>query len=119
MRRWFIALFALHFWVLVAAFALGQGSAPTQARATATAEPWVTVINGAAMAIDAETLDPTTPEHALADTQPELPEGLSPVVHPGLARVIPPAPTEIRQPPPVSPWVARLERPPRHSLTLA
>lgn len=119
MRRWFIALFALHFWVLVAAFALGQGSAPPQARATATAEPWVAAINVAVLAVDTETLDPATPEHALADTQPELPEGLSPVVHPGLAVVIPPAPTEIRQPPPVSPWVARLERPPRLPLTLA
>jgi len=118
MRRWFLALFALHFWVLGAAFAFGHGDLQPQPRAWLVSEVMAQT-DTAALSADGDTLDRAAPEHVLADAQPELPEGLSPGMHAGLPVMIPPAPTGFRQPPPVLPWVDRLERPPRGALTLA
>lgn len=75
MRRWLVAVFALHFLLSVGAFAFGQlpaaAPSPTQAHslvaeAGATAQP---AHDGAVKAAHPQ-------DHGLTDTQPDLPECL-------------------------------------------
>jgi len=111
MRRWFIAAFALHFFLSVGAFAFGHidTHAPggnAQPNPLAEMSDW---------------LDPTqegdllgtAPDHGLTDSQPDLPDILKPVSF-LLAEASPqPAPAEHRWVPPLSPTLEGPQRPPR------
>lgn len=70
MRRWLVAVFALHFLLSVGAFAFGQlpGMAPLQAQQLV-AEVAKPAQDGTLKATHAQ-------DHGLTDTQPDLPECL-------------------------------------------
>lgn len=75
MRRWLVAVFALHFLLSVGAFAFGQlpGAAPSQAQA----QTLVAEVATAAQPAHDGTLKASPPQdHGLTDTQPDLPECL-------------------------------------------
>lgn len=71
MRRWLIAVFALHFFLSVGAFAFGHGhpAAPSQLSA-------VQGLVEAATPADSPKQASPAQDHGLTDTQPDLPECL-------------------------------------------
>ena len=72
MRRWLVAVFALHFLLSVGAFAFGQlpGMAPSHTQAHSL------VADAAAPAQDGTLKATLSQDHGLTDTQPDLPECL-------------------------------------------
>lgn len=111
MRRWLIAVFALHFFVNVGAFAFGHTSLHMP-------------IQGAGIHSDAaaglgtphpHSVDQanTMPEHGLTDAQPDLPDIIKPVVVVLDAPMAPPAPADVHIVTPSSPVLDGLQRPPR------
>lgn len=111
MRRWLIAVFALHFFVNVGGFAFGHTSLHTPAlgpviHSDAAAGLGATHPHSVVQAH-------TVPEHGLTDAQPDLPDVIQPeAATPGMA---PPRPSPVgaRRVPPPSPVLDGLQRPPR------
>ena len=111
MRRWFIAVFILHFCISVGAFAFGKIDihAPGNGQ------------NQAVFALVGDIHDPTqeddllgaAPDHGLTDSQPELPEFISPVSIPVVVGPPQPAPEDICPVHPLAPTLEGLQRPPR------
>lgn len=111
MRRWFIAVFSLHFFISVGAFAFGKIDihAPGNGQ------------NQAVFALVGDIHDPTqeddllgaAPDHGLTDSQPELPEFIPPVSIPVAVGLPQPAPEDVRRVPPRAPTLEGLQRPPR------
>lgn len=111
MRRWFIIVFTLHFFFSVGAFAFGHidihapGSDHT----------------GVMVALAGDGQDPNqkddllgaAPDHGLTDSQPDLPEFITPVPLPVVAAPPHPAPADVRWVRPLSPTLEGLQRPPR------
>lgn len=118
MRRWLVAVFALHFFLSVGAFAFGQ--LPGAPASQAPVQGLVAEAVSAAQTAPDDTLKPTPgTDHGLTDTQADLPECLDATIAASsrgehLRTPSPPLAQDLT--PPV---LDGLQRPPRGPLTFA
>lgn len=123
MRRWLVAVFALHFFVSVGAFAFGSlpGATPPPSQAQAQALVAQALTPASAQVAPGDTSLPAGPaqDHGLTDAQPDFPECLdapmaASTAHESLRAPSPPVARDL-----TSPVLDGPQRPPRGLPVLA
>ena len=111
MRRWFVAVFALHFFLSVGAFAFGH----TDMRVSGNegANNLVELMNGGHSPAQDKDLLGSAPDHGLTDSQPDLPDIIKPVAVSLVCASAQPFPPDLQWVQHVSPTLEGLQRPPR------
>ncbi len=109
MRRWFITIFTLHFFLSVGFFAFGQVDTYVPSHDQAIAA----LVGDAHHPIQKNDLLGAAPDHGLTDSQPDLPEFITPVIRPALTVLAQLAPDDVRWVRLLPPTLEGLQRPPR------
>jgi len=116
MRRWFIAVFAVHFFLSVGAFAFGHTD--IQMSVSEGNNNLVEVLDDAHHPGQDKDLLGEAPDHGLTDSQPDLPDIIKPVAVSLGTAPAQPFPPDLRWVQPVSPTLEGLQRPPRLPATI-